>query len=949
MFVRRGEGYALEGSPVRAWFLGGEVVFGNGINCRMRFAGTAGAVRPEGYSRLSARVSVLIGREPSGWQREIEAYAGVVFREVQPGVDVRYEAGGGRLKSEFIVAPGADPASINLDWSGAENLTIDDQGRLRIRSLGGELVESAPSIYQVTPEGRRSIAGGFRLLPGLGVGFQVDAYDRSQPLIIDPEISYSTFLGGARFDAATAIAVDGSGNTYVAGWTESDDFPAGSQVTGARGNGVDAFVAKLSPSGSLVYSTYIGGSGDDRAFGIAVDGAGAAYVTGWTTSWNFPGVGGMRSWLAGGRDAFLIKLSAGGSGLEFGTFFGGSGYDAGYAVAVSGSTPYVAGETNSSDLPALGAFQSSNAGGFDGFVAMFSPAGNTVIYSTYLGGSGEDAVRGLAVSSSGNAFVTGGTTSLNFPAVSAAQPANAGGQDGFVARLSASGSSLVYSTYLGGGGGSAGFSEEGRAITIDGSGNAYVAGIANSADFPTLKALQAAFRFGGGDAFAAKLGPDGNRLWVTLLGGSGLDGARAIAVTSGGDAFVAGQTLSADFPLMNPMQATLAGQHDVFVSQIDAAGSALRFSTYFGGAASDVAAGIALDPSQRVLIAGQTQSNNLPLVAPFQSVNGGSFGGFVASLDVFPRCSGVGPLGVVTSQTSGTLDLYAYDVKSAKRVYFVTWSAQNGADDIVWYPGANQGGGTWRAAVDLSRHRTGSPDYGPFITHVWMFGASGDTFCSEMSFTRELPPAPSCTGAGPTGVVTSAVSGTLDLYAYGVQNANQVLFPTWSAVNDRDDLFWYPGQPVGGGSWRASIDLSRHRPGTPDFGPFNTHIWMVGNNENTFCSALSFARRQPSAPTCTGVGPAGVVTSATSGTLDLYAYGVQNANQVYFVTWSAVNGSDDAAWYTGLDQGAGAWKGAIDLSRHSPGNPDHGPFIVHVWMFGSGANAFCSDLSFTRN
>jgi hypothetical protein len=946
MFVPGMSGYILKGSSVQASFGPGEIRFHAGSQfCRLQFAGSRSGVLPTGEAPL-ARISLLAGADPAMWRRDSFAYAGLVYRDLYPGIDARYQTIGERLKSEFIIAPGTDPSLIRMTYAGAQHVDIDSAGRLRIRlSDSMTFIESAPYIYQQASAGKRSIGGRFQLLRDGAVGFRIDDYDRSAPLVIDPEISYSTYLGGTRFDAATAIAVDAAGNSYVAGWTESADFPTVSSLTGGKGSGVDAFVAKLSPSGTLLYATYIGGSGDDRAFGIAVDGTGAAYLTGWTTSNDFPLWGGLQRSLSGGKDAFVVKLNAAGNGLVYSTLFGGSGQEAGYAIAVASGNAYITGETNSFDLAVRSAVQSSDRGGFDAFIAELGPAGDALVYSTYLGGAGDETGRGIAVNAAGEAFVTGGTTSVNFPTVGAEQAANAGGQDAFIARISATGSALLYSTYLGGNGGAPGFSEEGRAIGVDASGNAYIAGIANSTNFPVVHAFQAAYLGDGGDAFIAKLNAVGKRSYVTLLGGRSLDCANAIAVDAGGDVFIAGQTLSIDFPVVKAIQPSSAGQYDAFVAELSADGSSLLFSTYVGGTGADSAAGIGLDTRTRVYITGQTQSNNLPLQSPVQATNRGSYGAFVTSLSVMPYCSGVGPTGTVTSATSGTLDMYAYGVHDATQVLFPTWSDVNGQDDLVWYPGVDLGGGTWKASIDLSRHRSGNPDLGTFSVNVWLFG-SQNAFCGATSFTRIPPPAPTCSGLSPAGVTTSATSGTLDFYAYGVQNATSVSFPTWSNVNGQDDIVWYPGVNLGSGTWKTSIDLSRHRSGNPDYGAFTTAIWMFGS-QNAFCGATGFTRVQPPAPTCTGVSPAVATTSATSGTLDLFAYGVQNATSVSFPTWSDVNGQDDIVWYPGVNLGGGTWKGSIDLSRHRPGNPDYGSFSVHVWMFGS-QNAFCGVTGFTR-
>ena len=450
---------------------------------------------------------------------------------------------------------------------------------------------------------------------------------------------------------------------------------------------------------------------------------------------------------------------------------------------------------------------------------------------------------------------------------------------------------------------------------------------------------------GGGDAFVAKLSAAGALIYSTFIGGLAQDAANAIAVDAQGNAYIAGQTCSADFPLMDPVQTSIAGVWEAFVAKLTPSGTALSFSTYFGGGGNDAAAAIAVDALGRVYLAGQTQSNNLPTNNAIQASNGGTFGAFVASLATTPYCSGIGLSETVTSTTSGTLSAYAYGVHLADAVSFPTWSAVNGQDDLIWYPGVNQGNGTWKAEIDLSRHLPGNPNYGPFAVHAYLFGTSS-SFCGAAGFTRLAPPAPTCSGVGPIGTVTSATSGTLDYYAYGVQNATSVYFPTWSTVNGQDDMIWYAGSNLGGGTWKASIDLAKHRTGNPDNGPFAIHAYLFGSS-SAFCGATGFTRLPPPPPSCTGMGPQAVVTRATSGTLNFYAYGVQNTTAMNFAAWSNVNGQDDLIWYAGSSLGGGTWKASIDLAKHRPEKPDYGTFSVHAWMSGT-TNTLCGGVGFTR-
>jgi hypothetical protein len=410
------------------------------------------------------------------------------------------------------------------------------------------------------------------------VGFRVAAYDPSRPLIIDPVLAYSTYLGGSGDDFGLGIAVDGAGSAYVTGQTLSTNFPttSGAAQTTKAGGFSDVFVTKLDATGSaFLYSTYLGGSDFDFSLGIAVDGAGSAYVTGATRSTDFP--------------------------------------------------------TTS------GAAQTTNAGSVDAFLAKLDATGSALLYSTYLGGSSDDGGRGIAVDGAGSAYVTGDTSSTDFPATSgAAQTTNAGGQDAFVTKLNASGSALLYSTYLGGSSG-----EVGQGIAVDGAGRAYMTGSTQSTDFPTTSgAAQTIYAGGFFDAFVTKLDATGSvLLYSTYLGGSGDDVGLGIAVDGAGSAYVTGQTFSSNFPTTSgAAQTTHAGGiADAFVTKLDASGSALLYSTYLGGSGFDIGQGIAVDGAGRVYVTGDTSSTNFPTTSgAAQTTHAGSFDAFVAKIEFVP-------------------------------------------------------------------------------------------------------------------------------------------------------------------------------------------------------------------------------------------------------------------------------------------------------------------------
>jgi Beta-propeller repeat len=568
----------------------------------------------------------LLGQDPHLWRTGLRTLRQILYSKLYPGIDLLYSGTKGRVKSEYRVAPGARPNDIRVHYS--TDLSIDASGRLH----AADLTEDAPEIYQDTPSGRISVGGRYRLLGPRTMAFEVDAYDASLPLVIDPVISYATYMGGTGLGAVTGVAIDSAGDLYAAGWTEALNFPIALAAQAASGGGVDAFVLKLNPTGTtLLYATYIGGSGDDRAAAIAVNTSGQAYVTGSTASPNFPLLLPLRARLGGSKTAFVLKLNTTGNQLLYSTYLGGTNFDVGTAIAVDASgNAYIAGDTQSLNFPIAGGVQAALGGGTDAFVTKLTAAG-ALSYSTYLGGAANDHSGGIAVDSTGAAYVTGGTFSTNFPLAAAIQTTNHGGQDAFLSKLSATGAALSYSTYLGG----SGATEQANAIAVDSAGNAYLTGSTNSMDFPvTVGVLQTQFE-GVSDAFVLKVNPAGAALvYSTYLGGTDFDTAWGIGIDGSGNAYVAGSTQSGDFPQTNAVQAAFGGFADAFVSKLNATGNALAFSTWFGGSGSDVANALAVDSSGNMYLGGQTNSVNLPLVGAIQSANTGGSVGWLTRIGV---------------------------------------------------------------------------------------------------------------------------------------------------------------------------------------------------------------------------------------------------------------------------------------------------------------------------
>jgi hypothetical protein len=609
---------------------------------RMKLRNANPAAKITGTDELAGTNNYFIGNDPAKWRTNVPTYGKVKYEGIYSGIDLVYYGNQRQLEYDFIVAAGADPRRIAFDVRGAKRIRQDAQGELVFKVADDEIRWHKPVVYQEKDGARQLVAARYALTDTNRVAFDVAKYDTSRPLYIDPLI-YSTYLGGSGQDGGSAIAVDSAGNAYVTGYTASTNFPTMNPLQPANAGGFDAFVTKLNPSGSaLVYSTYLGGSGGDSGSGIAVDSAGNVYVTGGTGSTDFPVTpGAFQTTYGGNGDAFVSKISATGSALVYSTYLGGSGIygDSGSSIAVDSSgNAYVIGVTSSTDFPTMNPFQPAFGGGLDAFVTKINPTGSALVYSTYLGGSGEDAGNGIAVDSAGNAYVTGLTRSINFPTMNPLQPTYGGGDsDAFVAKINPTGSALVYSTYLGGS-----KQDDGDAIAVDSAGNVHVSGTTASRNFPTMNPLQAAFGGGQYDAFVAELNPEGSALiYSTYLGGNGFDVSISIAVDSTGNVYVTGQTFSGNFPTTPAAFQTKCnrGSHcgnygDAFVARLNTSGSASVYSTYLGGSGYDVGSGVALDSAGHVYVTGVTYSTDFPTKNPLQATNGGGSDAFVAKIDM---------------------------------------------------------------------------------------------------------------------------------------------------------------------------------------------------------------------------------------------------------------------------------------------------------------------------
>ena len=594
---------------------------GTPARLEIKMVGANPSAKIQGDDRLPGEVNYFRGG-PGEWITHVPTYGKVRVQDLYPGVDAVYYGNQSRLEYDFVVRPGASPRVIDIDFGPASRLALTDDGDLLINVENSQIRQLKPTVYQETRGARAPVSGNYVLRDSRHVGFEIGSYDHRLPLVIDPQLIYAiygpalqrtygigvdssgnayicgttpdggsndqatnafaaklnaagtAFLWAANFgnfdfsDSATALAVDASANVYVTGWTGPMNsgpppFPTtAGAIQPTSGGGSDAFMTKFDTNGNMLYSTYIGGSGDDRADGIAVDSLGNVYISGKTASPNFPVSKPFQSALHGSSDAFVTVLNPQGSAFIYSTYIGGSSDDAATAIAVDAAgNAFVTGTTSSADFPTSNPIQGTAAGKSDGFVLKLNPSGSALAYSTYLGGNGDDTPRGIAVDSSDGAYVTGTTNSTNFPIAAAYQAALHGGVDAFVTKINAAGTLLAYSTYLGGGSDETNggiWCEEKPTcggITVNGAGNAYVTGLTASPDFPQVKSLQGLK--GITDAYIVEFSANGSTLlYSTLMGGSIGDDSPSSAFSSGsavaylnGNLYVGGLTDTTDFPV----------------------------------------------------------------------------------------------------------------------------------------------------------------------------------------------------------------------------------------------------------------------------------------------------------------------------------------------------------------------------------------------------------------
>ncbi|MFN3325324.1 MAG: SBBP repeat-containing protein [Bryobacteraceae bacterium] len=748
---------------------------------RMELPGANPHPKTEGLAPLPSRSSYFLGNRPERWSRNVLHFEKVLYREVFPGIDLVYYGKDSRLEYDFVVAPGADPRLIRMRFEGPERLRVDESGALVMESGRLALQQLRPVVFQedAARKERREIEGRYVLLAHNEVGFALGAYDATRPLVIDPVLVHSSYVGGSERDMIAGVGVDKHGYIWVAGNTRSLNLPlAGDPIRHEFNFNQDLFVAKLDPRrdgpAALVYATYIGGSGADQVRGVHVDPDGRVYMTGETASFDFP-LGG-NAWRTGNegslRNAFVTKVDTLGNEGEFAlvysSYLGGSETDVGTAITADASGKiYVVGYTTSPDFPiAGGPVQPNGRGGFDAFLSIFDPSlpsAETLVYSTYFGGDSTDVALGVAVDAQGHPYFTGYTFSSDFPVEGDPfQSWHAGGGDAFLVKLDLSKpglDALVYGTYFGGTSHDVAY-----AIALDPAGNIYLTGYTHSLDLPVTAGAYRTNRAGMSDVFVARLSlretSRAQLTWSTYLGGASSDVAFGIALDSAGKVLVTGYTYSPDFPLRGEAVQThnRGGAGDAFLARLDpeAQGQeSLLYSTYFGGIFGDAGYGVAVDQSNgMVYVAGATLSPDIPVGGTSARNHlAGLEDGFIAGFDLCQFSVAPGPGAGAIGANGGTGGILVTTAGACG------WSAAASADWIVIESGQSGSGNgmvEFRIQENLSSEpRSAAVRIGGRTYTVTQEARGGGAFVPQLPDAPETPENPEQSA----GIIKAVVNG----------------------------------------------------------------------------------------------------------------------------------------------------------------------------------------------
>ena len=705
---------------------------------KLDFIGADPGAKPVGSDATGTVVSYFQG-PPENWKNGLPSYSRILYENLWPGIDLAYSGSMDRMKYEFIVHPGADPSRIRLAYRGASSVRVNASGRLAVMTPSGGFEDGTPVAYQDAEGTRANVPLAYKIIDdslsrqksendgrddreaAIVYGFSLGEYDRAKPLVLDPTILvYCGYIGGPNFDYAYGIAADKTGSAYITGYTSSmnPDFPVevGPDLSYNRG-GSDAFVAKVNASGTaLEYCGFIGGAGDDYAYGIAVDGAGNAYVTGYTSSTEatFPVTKGPDLTHNGNLDVFVAKVNASGTALDYCGYIGGSDHDYGRGIAVDAAgNAYVTGYAFSTEstFPAAIGPSLVQKGGADAFLAKVRADGEALDYCGYIGGSGHDYGRGIAVDASGNAYVVGSTnsTEATFPMLEGPDVTANGDLDAFVTKVNAEGTEFVFSGFVGGS------SEDvGTGVAVDGEGNAYITGYSASSDgsFPVYLGPDLSHNGGFHDAFVAKVYFTGSSLtYCGYIGGAGYDAGTAIAVDKWGYAYVTGYTssLDASFPEAGGPALKLGGSFDAFVAKVYTTGASLMYCGYIGGLASDLGQSLALGEtgSGNVYLAGSANSteSGFPVLLGPDLSHHGNRDGFAAQVNEISL--------VLTSPNGG-------EVLHLDFTHEITWQTCGKVGDVKIEYSVDSGQTWWEIAA--STENDGS--------YTWLVPDESSTSCA---------------------------------------------------------------------------------------------------------------------------------------------------------------------------------------------------------------------------
>ncbi len=834
---------------------------------RLEVAGASGNGVAVGESPAPGHVNYLMGKDSSKWVTGVPQFKKVRVREVRNGVDLIYYASKNELEYDLVVKPGTPAADIKLRFAGANKVSLTEQGEIKIETAVGNLIQHKPTIYQLSGEEREPIDGRYNISKSGEISLTLGRYDRTREVVIDPVVSYATYLGGSSNDQGYAIVVDASGNAYITGATNSADFPTtvGAYSVAEKAGNTSIFVTKLNSTGTaLIYSTYLGGSYNSVGSAIAVDTSGNAFITGSTQSIDFPVTTGAFQTANKNyqMSAFVTKLNASGTALIYSTYLGGSYSQSAAGIQIdSTGNAYVAGNTSSSDFPVTsGAYRTTIPGGPSAFVTKLNSSGSQLVYSTYLGGNGYDAANGIALDSALNAYVTGYTQSVNFPTTTGAfqTAASAGvGQNGFIAKLSADGASLVASTYLGGtlsaAYGSYNANSIMSAIALDSSNAPYVTGYTYSSAFPTTPgafSTVASTIYYGTHAFVTKMNSALTALtYSSYLSGSASDTGNAIAVDSVGHAYVAGHTMSPDFPIT---PGSLFGQSGVaaqsaFVTQMDPTGGTLNYSTLMGGTGGDSVSGVAVDGGKGVYLTGITTGNNtgnnFPVTAgAYQTTNLGVIynHAYVAKLDLNSQVSctlSISPSNYVAPLGGGTSS-FAIVVPAG-----CPWVASNSSGNWVNLTGPSSGYGNATISYSVA---SGASTTAGLSTSI-VVGAA------KFLITQ---PAGSC--STPILAPVSASFGTaggLDQFSISIPTgclSNAVSSAPWLTITSG---------AIGSASRQVNFFVDRN-----DFATRSASISIAGTNYPVTQTGAGCSASATVAASVSNAGGSGVISLSTSAT-----------------------------------------------------------------------------------